>query len=48
MWLANEALRLTGLRSGMWFLDVAPGTGALSIPAARIGAQVGQLHAGLS
>jgi ubiquinone/menaquinone biosynthesis C-methylase UbiE len=38
--LAEEALRLVGLRAGMRFLDVAAGTGALSIPAARLGAQV--------
>src|SRR5919205_2914761 len=40
MWLANEGLRRAGLRSGMGFLDVAAGSGALSIPAARLGAQV--------
>jgi len=40
MWLANEALRLAGLRPGMRLLDVAPGSSALSIPAARLGAQV--------
>jgi len=40
MWLANEGLRRAGLRSGMRFLDVAAGSGALSIPAARLGAQV--------
>jgi ubiquinone/menaquinone biosynthesis C-methylase UbiE len=38
--LAEEALRRVGLRAGMRFLDVAAGTGALSIPAARLGAQV--------
>ena len=38
--LAEEALRLVGLRAGMRFLDVAAGSGALSIPAARLGAQV--------
>lgn len=38
--LAQDALRLVGLRAGMRFLDVAAGTGALSIPAARLGAQV--------
>lgn len=38
--LANEALGRAGLRPGMRFLDVAAGSGALSIPAARIGAQV--------
>ena len=40
MWLGNEGLRRVGLRSGMRFLDVAAGSGALSIPAARLGAQV--------
>ena len=40
MWLANEGLRRADLRSGMRFLDVAAGSGALSIPAARLGAQV--------
>lgn len=40
MWIANEGLRRAGLRSGMRFLDVASGSGALSIPAARLGAQV--------
>lgn len=40
MWLGNEGLRRAGLRSGMRFLDVAAGSGALSIPAARMGAQV--------
>jgi ubiquinone/menaquinone biosynthesis C-methylase UbiE len=39
MWLANEGLRRVGLGPGMRFLDVAAGTGALSIPAARLGAQ---------
>jgi len=38
--LAEKTLRLAGLRSGMHFLDVAAGTGALSLPAARLGAQV--------
>jgi ubiquinone/menaquinone biosynthesis C-methylase UbiE len=38
--LAEKALRLVGLQSGMRFLDVAAGSGALSIPAARLGAQV--------
>jgi ubiquinone/menaquinone biosynthesis C-methylase UbiE len=38
--LAEDALRRVGLRAGMRFLDVAAGTGALSIPAARLGAQV--------
>lgn len=40
MWLGNEGLRRAGLRAGMRFLDVAAGTGALSIPAARLGAEV--------
>ncbi len=40
MWLGNEGLRQAGLRAGMRFLDVAAGSGALSIPAARLGAQV--------
>ncbi len=40
MLLAEEALRRVGLRPGMRFLDVAAGSGALSIPAARFGAQV--------
>jgi ubiquinone/menaquinone biosynthesis C-methylase UbiE len=38
--LADEALRLAGLRSGQRFLDVAAGTGGLSLPAARLGAHV--------
>lgn len=40
MWIANEGLRRAELRSGMRFLDVASGSGALSIPAARFGARV--------
>lgn len=36
----GEALRRADLRPGMRFLDVAAGTGALSIPAAQRGAQV--------
>jgi ubiquinone/menaquinone biosynthesis C-methylase UbiE len=40
MWLGNEGLRRAGLASGMRFLDVAAGSGALSIPAARLGARV--------
>ncbi len=40
MWLANQGLSRAGLVAGMRFLDVAPGSGALSIPAARLGAQV--------
>ncbi len=40
MWLGNEGLRRAGLRAGMRFVDVAAGSGALSIPAARIGAKV--------
>jgi SAM-dependent methyltransferase len=38
--LASEALRLVGLEPGQHFLDVAAGTGGLSLPAARLGAQV--------
>jgi ubiquinone/menaquinone biosynthesis C-methylase UbiE len=38
--LASEALRLVGLEPGERFLDVAAGTGGLSLPAARLGAQV--------
>jgi 2-polyprenyl-3-methyl-5-hydroxy-6-metoxy-1,4-benzoquinol methylase len=40
MVLAEDALRLAGLRPGMRFLDVAAGSGPLSIPAARLGAEV--------
>jgi ubiquinone/menaquinone biosynthesis C-methylase UbiE len=40
MWLGNQGLRRAGLRPGMRFLDVAAGSGALSLPAARLGAQV--------
>ena len=40
IWLANEGLRRADLRPGMRFLDVAAGSGALSISAARLGAQV--------
>jgi SAM-dependent methyltransferase len=40
MWLGNEGLRRAGLRTGIRFLDVAAGSGALSIPAARLGAEV--------
>jgi ubiquinone/menaquinone biosynthesis C-methylase UbiE len=40
MWVANEGLRRAELRPGMRFLDVAAGSGALSIPAARLGARV--------
>jgi ubiquinone/menaquinone biosynthesis C-methylase UbiE len=38
--LPEEALRVAGLKTGMRFLDVASGSGALSLPAARLGAQV--------
>ena len=38
--LADEALRLVALEAGERFLDVAAGTGGLSLPAARLGAQV--------
>jgi ubiquinone/menaquinone biosynthesis C-methylase UbiE len=40
MWLGGEGLRRVGLQAGMRFLDVAAGSGALSIPAARLGARV--------
>jgi ubiquinone/menaquinone biosynthesis C-methylase UbiE len=40
MWLGGEGLRRAGLHPGMRFLDVAAGSGALSIPAARLGAHV--------
>lgn len=40
MTLAHEALRRAGLRQGMRLLDVAAGSGALSVPAARLGAKV--------
>lgn len=38
--LPKNALKRAGLIGGMRFLDVASGSGALSIPAARLGAQV--------
>jgi ubiquinone/menaquinone biosynthesis C-methylase UbiE len=40
MWLGNEGLRRAGVHAGQRFLDVASGSGALSIPAARLGAHV--------
>lgn len=40
VWLGNEGLRRADLRADMRFLDVAAGSGALSIPAARLGAWV--------
>jgi ubiquinone/menaquinone biosynthesis C-methylase UbiE len=40
MALAESALQRAGIRPGMRVLDVAAGSGALSIPAARAGAQV--------
>jgi ubiquinone/menaquinone biosynthesis C-methylase UbiE len=40
MWLGSEGLRRAGLRPRMRFLDVAAGSGALSLPAARMGAEV--------
>lgn len=40
MWLGNEGLRRASVRGGMRFLDVAAGSGSLSIPAARFGAKV--------
>ena len=39
-WLGRESVRRAGLRAGMRFLDVAAGSGALSLPAARLGAEV--------
>lgn len=38
--LGEEAIERVGVQRGMRFLDVAAGSGALSIPAARRGAQV--------
>ena len=38
--LAEEVLGRAGLRPGERLLDVAAGTGALGLPAARFGAQV--------
>jgi ubiquinone/menaquinone biosynthesis C-methylase UbiE len=38
--LAIEALELVGLKAGERFLDVAAGTGGLSLPSARLGAEV--------
>ncbi len=40
IWLGNECVRRAGVRPEMRFLDFASGSGALSIPAARIGAKV--------
>lgn len=40
MWLGNAGLQYASIQPGMRFLDVAAGSGALSIPAARLGAQV--------
>lgn len=40
VWLANEALKRVGLSRGEKFLDVAAGCGGLSLPAARLGAEV--------
>jgi ubiquinone/menaquinone biosynthesis C-methylase UbiE len=37
---AEDALRRAGIQPGMRVLDVASGSGALSIPAARLGAEV--------
>lgn len=40
MTLAREVLRHVGLRPGLRLLDVAAGSGGLSLPAARLGADV--------
>lgn len=40
MAIASRGLQIAGLRPGMRFLDVAAGSGALAIPAARLGARV--------
>ena len=40
MELGKDALEIAGLEAGMRFLDVGAGSGALSIPAARLGADV--------
>jgi ubiquinone/menaquinone biosynthesis C-methylase UbiE len=40
IWLGKESLERAGLHAGTRFLDVAAGSGALSIPAARLGARV--------
>lgn len=40
LWLASQGISRVGLVKGMRFLDVACGSGALSIPAARRGAEV--------
>jgi ubiquinone/menaquinone biosynthesis C-methylase UbiE len=40
MAIAGKGLGIAGLASGMKFLDVAAGSGALAIPAARLGARV--------
>jgi ubiquinone/menaquinone biosynthesis C-methylase UbiE len=38
--VGREGLQRAGVRAGTRFLDIASGSGALSIPAARLGAQV--------
>jgi ubiquinone/menaquinone biosynthesis C-methylase UbiE len=40
LWLGNEAVTRARVGAGDRFLDVAAGSGALSIPAARLGARV--------
>jgi ubiquinone/menaquinone biosynthesis C-methylase UbiE len=40
LWLGQKGLQFAGLRASDRFLDVAAGSGALSIPAARLGAKV--------
>ena len=40
MWLGGESARRAAVAAGTAFLDVAAGSGALSIPAARLGSKV--------
>ena len=44
-WIASEGLRTVGLRPGERFLDVAAGSGALTLPASRLGAHVTSVDA---
>ena len=43
LWLGNEGISRAGVGKGTRFLDVACGSGALSIPAARAGAKVSSI-----